>query len=227
MTPWHGPAANQRKGWDVSRTHGMKGTPTYFSWANMMQRCLNPNNKRYPSYGGRGITVCERWKTFENFLADMGERPPGTTLGRIGNSKGYYPLNCRWETRQEQYDNTRRTHSLYHDGKISTIAARTRELGLSGTTIITRIKRGWKYERVVGKTKQDTRKANNKSGFPNVYPVANLWASQIKIDGKMVNLGRASTPRGAYILRVNAAKERGIQLPEGDYFVRANRDQGA
>jgi hypothetical protein len=72
----------------------------------MFARCYNPDNKDYPNYGGRGIEVCNRWNTFENFLSDMGEKPDRLTLDRIDNDKGYEPSNCKWSTRQEQVRNS-------------------------------------------------------------------------------------------------------------------------
>ena len=75
----------------------------------MHARCYNPKHPRYADYGGRGITVCERWHSFENFLADMGEPPPGLTLDRINNDLGYSPENCRWATVSEQNNNQRRS----------------------------------------------------------------------------------------------------------------------
>jgi hypothetical protein len=75
----------------------------------MITRCENPKNKDYHNYGGRGITVCERWRTsFVNFLEDVGDRPPGTTLDRINNELGYMPGNTRWSTNLEQRHNQRR-----------------------------------------------------------------------------------------------------------------------
>ena len=88
-------------------TSGGRHTPTYRSWYAMIQRCTNPRNHKYRDYGGRGISVCKRWRSFENFLADMGERPAGLTLDRRDNDGSYEPGNCRWATSHEQARNKR------------------------------------------------------------------------------------------------------------------------
>lgn len=90
--------------------HGHAGleTPTYRTWQAMRARCHNPKHSAYPRYGARGIQVCERWRnSFDAFLADMGERPDGSTLDRIDGSKGYEPGNCRWATTAQQFENKR------------------------------------------------------------------------------------------------------------------------
>lgn len=97
----------------LNKTHGHsyiggKASPTYMSWQAMKQRCLNTKMARYSDYGGRGITVCERWLKFENFLEDMGERPKGLSLDRIENEGNYEPSNCRWATLSEQRINRRK-----------------------------------------------------------------------------------------------------------------------
>ena len=102
------------------RKHGhtkyrQRSSQTYKSWQHMMQRCTNKKLPQWKDYGGRGISVCERWKLrpprgqgFNNFLADMGERPANRTLDRIDNDAGYGPDNCRWATRSQQQSNQRR-----------------------------------------------------------------------------------------------------------------------
>jgi hypothetical protein len=86
----------------------MAGTPEYGVWAGMRSRCSDPKKNSYKNYGERGMTVCERWNSFENFFADMGLRPPGLTLERVKNELGYSPENCVWDTRRVQSHNTRR-----------------------------------------------------------------------------------------------------------------------
>jgi hypothetical protein len=88
-------------------TIGRLRSKTYRCWHNMLSRCHNPRVPAFKNYGGRGITVCERWHKFENFLADMGDPPPGLTLERVNNDSGYELANCRWATRIEQAANKR------------------------------------------------------------------------------------------------------------------------
>lgn len=90
-----------------SYKHGWAGTPTFNTWSSMHSRCRDEGNASYPHYGGRGITVCERWNDFSNFLEDMGERPEGKTLDRIDNDGSYEPVNCRWATKEQQTANRR------------------------------------------------------------------------------------------------------------------------
>ena len=88
-------------------THGMARTRTYYVWANIKDRCLNPKNPRYKDYGGRGIIVCPEWMKFKNFFADMGKKPEGLSIDRIDNDKNYCESNCKWSTPKEQANNRR------------------------------------------------------------------------------------------------------------------------
>jgi hypothetical protein len=137
-------------------THGLSKTPTYKSWNAMVGRCTKPNWKDYARYGAIGITVCGRWlgeKGFENFLADMGTRPEGTTLDRYPNNAGNYePGNCRWATPQQQNTNQRHLVFYEHEGKRMTITEWERELGFKKTTLRARIQRyGMTFEEAIKK----------------------------------------------------------------------------
>lgn len=106
---------------------------TYRIWRDMANRCSNPNHSKYPNYGGRGITVCDRWQGkqgYENFLADMGERPKGLSLDRIDNNGNYEPGNCRWATLMEQGNNKRNNVIIQHNGREYTLAQLARKYGI-------------------------------------------------------------------------------------------------
>lgn len=118
----------------MKRTHGMSRTAMYKRWRSMRNRCENPNAPVYKNYGGRGIRVCERWRDFELFAADMGPAPSGCSIDRINNDGNYEPGNCRWATRADQNRNTRRVHLITHEGRTQCVADWALELGLSWTT---------------------------------------------------------------------------------------------
>lgn len=119
---------------------------SYISWSSMLQRCNNKNHTSYKNYGGRGISVCDRWLKFENFYEDMGERKKGVTLDRIDNNGNYEPENCRWATYLQQGNNTRRTKDVECRGKSQSLSQWARELGLSRSCLSARIARGMSIE---------------------------------------------------------------------------------
>lgn len=102
---------------DSVTKHGKSYDPVYRSWESMVQRCTNKHNAKYGSYGGRGITVCEDWLTFENFYKDMGDRPMGKTIDRINNNGNYCKENCKWSTAKEQANNRRNNKTIVPGGK--------------------------------------------------------------------------------------------------------------
>jgi hypothetical protein len=119
--------------------HGLVYTPTYEIWCGMKKRCTNPNCVAWKNYGGRGITLCERWMKFENFYADMGERPEGLSIDRIDNNGNYEPGNCRWATNTEQANNTRQNHYLTYKGETKTIKQWAKEFNMLYSTLCGRI----------------------------------------------------------------------------------------
>ncbi len=124
--------------------------PLYRTWMNMKQRCFNPRIPNWNRYGGRGITVCERWRhSFANFLADMGERPAGTSLDRIDNDKNYSPENCRWAGRVAQNRNQNWTRYVTVEGKRFLAVELAERSGVKTDTIVTRARRGLPMERVL------------------------------------------------------------------------------
>lgn len=123
----------------------------YSSWTSMLDRCRNPKSKDFADYGGRGITVCERWSDPVNFAADMGERPKGFTIDRIDNSRGYSPDNCRWASKIEQARNKRSNRMVDIDGKELTLSAIWQSAGIKESTFYNRLKQGMSVEEATTK----------------------------------------------------------------------------
>lgn len=132
-------------------THGLSRTLEYRIWRGMITRCTNPNRESWKKYGGRGISVCARWRSsFESFLADMGPRPsPRHSIEREDNDGNYEPGNCRWATATEQGRNTRRTKLWEHDGRRLTVMGWSEVTGMSERALWGRIQLGWPIERVL------------------------------------------------------------------------------
>jgi len=141
-------APGRRRGRRSGDQHGESyGSPTgasreYRSWAHMTKRCYDPHVPNWKDYGGRGITVCDRWRdSYPAFLADMGRCPAGATLGRLDNEGPYTPTNCRWETRLQQGINTRKTRYWTLSNERISVAQMERDLALSKDAL------GWRLRR--------------------------------------------------------------------------------
>lgn len=133
-----------------SRTHGMKDTREYHSWCHMRGRCLNPSNLKYPDYGGRGITICQRWlDSFENFYADMGPCPDGFTLDRRDNDGNYEPGNCQWASPADQSRNKRNNIWLTLGDRTLCLSDWAREIGIGAQKLKKRLQSGWSIEKAL------------------------------------------------------------------------------
>lgn len=150
---------NGRNGCGCFRKHGMCKTRTYSIWEGVLHRCRNAND---PDYGGRGITVCERWSVFNNFLADMGECPSTKyEIDRIDNNGNYGPENCRWATDKEQHRNKRSNRLIEIDGVTRCLAEWADLSPVTYHTIKCRLRKGWSNRDAVWKP-VDSRKRNKR-----------------------------------------------------------------
>jgi hypothetical protein len=138
-------------------SHGQYWTPTYRCWNSMMNRChyCDENSVNYKRYKGAGISVCERWKKFENFFADMGERPSKEhSLDRYPNTKGNYePGNVRWATREQQGNNKQTCTYLSLNGETLTVRQWARRIGITSQALHGRLKIGWPVDKALTNSK--------------------------------------------------------------------------
>lgn len=131
----------------------IKGKGIYNCWRHMRERCENENCKDYKDYGDRGITVCERWMDFKNFIEDMGERPTSKhSIDRIDTDGNYFPENCKWATNPEQQNNKRNNRRLAFNGKSQNAKQWSVELSIPYQTILWRLKNGRSIEQALTKT---------------------------------------------------------------------------
>jgi hypothetical protein len=134
----------------ATKTHGLSRTATYNTWRSMLARCDNATEPCFHNYGGRGISVCDAWRSFDQFYADMGPRPsPSHSIDRINVDGNYEPGNCRWATASEQARNTRANRVVTHDGICAPLVTHCDRLGLSYQRVHQRLTRGWSVDRAL------------------------------------------------------------------------------
>ena len=130
-------------------THGQSKTRVYGIWAGMWTRCTNEKHGDFHRYGGRGITVCDRWQSFERFYQDMGDPPAKAWIDRIDNEGPYEPGNCRWATAKQQQRNKRNNHLVTFNDKTQTVTEWGEERGMKPLTLLQRLRYGWSVERAL------------------------------------------------------------------------------
>lgn len=207
----------------MSKKHGhttkTSQSPTYTTYQNMLARCYRRTSPRFSAYGGRGITVCDRWReSFKNFLADMGERPSGTTIDRIDGASGYAPENCRWATIKEQQANLSSNVNIEFCGKVQNINAWARELGLDASNLAWRIRNGWPVEKALTTpAKHGNRVSTNGMrliAYNGETKSVSAWAREY---GLSISLLRLRLEKGMDI-------ETALTKPKGVFVTKKNHD---
>ena len=148
---------------ECKTTHGMNESRIYKIWENMVQRCTNEKTPGYSRYGGRGIKVCESWKSFSNFMRDMGEPGDSLQIDRIDNDKGYFPGNCRWVTCKVNCRNKSDNRTVTAFGETLCISEWSERSGIAIKTIEDRVNRGWSPEDCVTAKPYSKYKQNRKN----------------------------------------------------------------
>lgn len=167
------------------KKHGKTKTPEYQIWAGMKDRCLSKKNISYPRYGGRGITVCNKWmKSFENFIADMGTRPsPDYSIDRINNNGNYEPSNCRWADQKTQANNTSRTIQLNIAGVTKPLTTWAEDCKLHRSVIISRLASGDSGEDLIRQSGLRT----NKITFNGITDTYLGWSKKTGIKSETIS----------------------------------------
>jgi len=126
----------------LNTTHGLSNDDLYRTWQGMMSRCYNQNNEKYKDYGGRGITVCERWHDVRNFIEDIISKPENVTIDRKNVNGNYEPNNVQWASDKEQQNNKRNNVMVFFEGQKMTVTQAAEKSGIPRTTIFNRINSG-------------------------------------------------------------------------------------
>lgn len=190
-------------------------SPTYVSYQNMISRCHRPNHPKYPTYGGKGIFVCDRWReSFDNFLSDMGERPSGTTIDRINGRLGYSPENCRWATIGQQQSNIATNVVVEFRGETKTISEWAKCLHLNANNLAWRLRNGWSVEAALT-TKPKLGNRTRKTGqrlieYDGRTQCLSRWAKEfgmsisllrLRLEKGMTIKQALTTPKGVFVTK--------------------------
>ena len=185
-----------------NKTHGMSGTKEHKTWKGIHERCRNKKLKCYGNYGGRGIKVCDRWDSFENFYADMGDAPtPSHSIERIDVNGNYEPSNCKWATPIEQANNKNQNKYIEHDGLRLTYSQWGRKIGLKPHTIRARIEAGYSPKDALNPELVD--KTSVARGVI-VCKATGRYRASISVDNKTIQLGRFANKEDAIKARIDA-----------------------
>ena len=134
---------------NIKRTHGGSRSRWYNIWKQIVKRCTDPKDPAWDRYGGRGITVCDRWRDPASFLSDMGEPPPGLSIDRINNNAGYSPENCRWASQRQQCRNKRNNIRVERNGQTMCLTEAAELAGLPPRAVLDRVRLGWSFDRAL------------------------------------------------------------------------------
>lgn len=207
----------QRKS-SLAEKHGRSKTIEYSAWVSMKQRCYNPKNTFYYAYGGRGVSVCDRWKdSFEAFYEDIGPKPSKAhSLDRIDVNGDYEPINCRWATAIEQLSNQRRNILVQYQGEKLTVSEAGRRSGLPDKIVHNRIKSGWSAEDAVTKPVWKPGKPRNgyKHRSNGIY---------VELDGEQMLLRQACSRLGLHYENVRRSIRRSKSTPQEAFDIISKR----
>ena len=189
------------------KTHGATGTTTHRIWKSIVSRCTIPSATGFQNYGGRGITICDRWLDFTNFLEDMGERPSEKhSVDRIDYNAGYSPENCRWATSTEQNRNTRANRKVTVDGVTRCVSEWAEIVGVHESLIRQRMDRGWTPEAAV-KTPKNSSDRGLLSGTSRTITVDGVtrtvfgWAKHLGVAPHTIKNRLKRCPDGEAVVR--------------------------
>lgn len=183
LSPLEGGYKNKRHGHCCSEHE----TPEYSCWHSMKSRCFNSNWHQFSLYGGRGITVCERWLKFENFIADMGLRPSAKhSIERLDSNGNYEKSNCTWATRSQQMRNTSYNVRLTLDGQTRCLVEWVEITGLSRDAITNRLRRGWTHEEALTRSMRVYNKKPRQQSLGGLLP-SNNQSARVASDSMLCN----------------------------------------